>query len=91
MEMEIDICKMCPEDGAWEFAKYMRKTTTITGSHDVLKLSIMCTEEYRDRQAFVMVQFGDKCVSAAHVDVDMFLAAARALKSFKDSQLSKEA
>lgn len=90
MEMEIALCDMIPEEGAWDLAKWIRKTTTITGKDKVIRISAMVTEEYQDRQVFVTVDFRGKCVAAAHVDVNMLVAAAKSLKAFKDARLSEE-
>ena len=87
MDIEVAICDLTPDDGAWAFAKAIRAKKEITGADcGMLKLSIWTDEESLDRQVFLMVKHGDNLVASAHVDVDMLLYAAKALKAFKDTQ-----
>jgi hypothetical protein len=90
MEMEVTICQMTPEDGAWEFAKELLAVEEISGNDKWLSVEVNCSDHYEDQEIWVYVMFGDRVVAGAHVHADMLLAAAKAIKAFKNAQLSKD-
>ena len=91
MEMELKICAMDNHDGAWRFAEALLKSDASPDRQPSLRLDFYVDEEYKDDdQAFVMVRFAEHCVAAAHVDLDMLLVAVKAMKAFKNAQLSKD-
>ena len=90
MEMELKICAMDNHDGAWRFAEALLKSDASPDKQPSLRLDFYVTAEYDDKEVFVMVRFAEDCVAAAHVDLDMLFMAAKAMKAFKNAQLSKD-